>query len=206
MAAEGDDPALAAFRKQVQDFVAMWNGPWWTEGQFIHYCAGASCCARDSSGSSTSNTVAQLESTALGVPLRAMPTTPAANKWSKLGPCIDLLLVGLQCHQLLRSLWRSLNLGAESAVAGNNPEHERQYIEDLDFSAVQGKRWGTGMAALDDATFRFSISLLALVLEPLRTITAWLMRRAKESQSEFAMPRIFDFFLKDRSCTTYSEY
>ena len=105
--------------------------------------------------------------------------------------------------QLLVALRNKLpRAGAAPADGGN--DDEQQYVTDVDFGSVQGKRYLKALEMLMDPDCRFSLVLLSLVLEPLRTVTSWLMRRAKEAQGEHARPRTLDFFCESRSYVTFS--
>jgi hypothetical protein len=86
-----------------------------------------------------------------------------------------------------------------------------QLQNDLFFSAVAGARYNAGCKFLLDLATRGAMVCLGIVLEPIRYLTAWWMRRAREidSLSRFAI-RCSDCVLADslrtkRNCMARSE-
>ena len=116
---------------------------------------------------------------------RAMPPPPAGNKWTKLGDCVDAVLLLSLCHGLFGRLYDCLGAcvtqDGRRAAAKDDGEHEHLFLEDIDFGAVQGKRYRVGRQ-LFEPVMQVSMIVLALVMEPLRGVSAWLMGRAREAK------------------------
>ena len=186
---EDEDRGSEEFKKKVEEYMRVWNGPWWRPGEFIHDRGGHACCDREG----PKCTLERLVRTALAVPFRQVPLTPAANKWSKLGPCIDVLMFACLCHQLFVLLFATLPIAAHAEDATDEAAHDHAYTSDINYQAVQGRRYKRAMETLNSADCLFAMRLLAVVTEPIRTLTAWLMRRAKESQDEMRRPCLLDF-------------
>lgn len=76
--------------------------------------------------------------------------------------------------------------------------------KEVDFSKVQGKRYHDALRMLADLCLRSALIILVLVLEPLRCVTAWLMRRAQEVEDPCRVPAILNLFDPARSVVTSS--
>jgi hypothetical protein len=98
------------------------------------------------------------------VPFRCIPSTPAANKWTKLGPVIDILLDGLLCHGVVVLAFLQLQVESENKAA----DVDVQLQLDLNFSAVTGGRYQAARKFLIDASTNFSVAALRIAVEPVR--------------------------------------
>ena len=163
--------------QDLDDFFARWNGPWWKEGCVVHYCRGLSCC------SSPQDSVQRLTSSAEKVLFRSIVPTICASKWSKLGPVVDWILVGQLAHGMLCSSF--LKLGMNTSL--DRPNHElddevdAKLSEDLNFSVLKGKRYKVSCEFLSDGSRKRTLLHLAIAIEPTRYLSAWWMRRARET-------------------------
>lgn len=100
---------LWRFVLDVEEFVSVFNGPWWERG-FVHYCSGPSCCK------SREHTLERCVRALKRVPFRQVPSTPAANKWTKLGPVVDILMVGFAVHSVFLLAFLKLQVKDEVAA------------------------------------------------------------------------------------------
>ena len=184
-AADEDETTPAAgqrFLDNIRVFNALFNGCLWDKGVYTHFCAGESCCPgmydRDV-------LLERMTATLLCTFCRAMPPPPAGNKWTKLGDCVDAVLLLSLCHGLFGRLYDCLGAcvtqDGRRAAAKDDGEHEHLFLEDIDFGAVQGKRYRVGRQ-LFEPVMQVSMIVLALVMEPLREVSAWLMGRAREAK------------------------
>ena len=71
------------FVSKPKKFMARYNGAYWHHGVVEHYCSGPACCAGREA------CIAEMKLLAHQTLLRDVPLTPACNKWTKLGPCVD---------------------------------------------------------------------------------------------------------------------
>ena len=67
-----------------------------------------------------------------------------------------------------------------------------QLCHDATFSAVQGKRYTICAKWLQEASTPPSLTTLCIVLEPLRHLTAWFIRRAREHEDPGRVPPALD--------------
>ena len=106
------------------------------------------------------------------------PATPAINKWTKLSPVVDFLLLGLLCHSIFYRAFQSLRLPQTQDVVDHSMDFDM--IKDVFFSAVAGNRYTASLRFLADAATIPALVTLGLVLEPIRVLSSWFMRRARE--------------------------
>ena len=92
----------------------------------------------------------------------------------------------------------------KAPARSEHADTDANYFADVDFGALQGKRYAAALGMLQDAASRVAIVALALILEPLRAVTAWLMRQARELQDPCQRPSVLDYFNGPYSCITHS--
>ena len=122
---------------------------------------------------------------------RHQPQVPSVNKWTKLGPCCDAIAIGILTHRVFPLCPASLRI-AHAAPRGEDADAD--FLTDADFSSVQGRRFRLACGMLQDPLSQVALVMLCLVLEPIRHITAWLMRRACESEAPCGRPPVVDVF------------
>ena len=76
--------------------------------------------------------------------LRVKPQAPATNKWAKLGPCVDSLVIPLVVHRLLTHVFASMSSAFadpqdHSADVGN--DDDAAFVDEVACSLVQGRRY-----------------------------------------------------------------
>lgn len=103
--------ARAAFRQRLDEFFAVWNGAWWSPS-VTHHCGGQACCP---GGRKT--TIARLTSTAEMVMFNRSVPTIAANKWTKLGPVLDWMLLAHLAHGVLGTALQRLGFQSRGKQA-----------------------------------------------------------------------------------------
>ena len=125
---------------------------------------------------------------------RARPSVPAVNRWSKLGPALDIVLPLVLVHNLMHKL---LELLGSASGAGEDAGHDMADDEldaalksEFDFSKLQGLRYKASLSYFGNASTSNSLLVLALCLEPIRSVSAWWMRRARTGDA-----RLRDGFL-----------
>lgn len=161
------DRGLRQYRENLADFFSKFNGRLWLPRP-QHYCQGAACCPDQR------QRARKFAESARKVLFAAAPATPAANKWSKLGPVLDWTILCMLSHALLLSLMLALRVDKPQDEADDDLDPALHH--DLHFSAVLGKRWKSSTDFLTVAAHVDSMLCLAFALEPLRYISAWLMR------------------------------
>ena len=162
------------------DLMVVCNSKLWEE-EVDHFCRGASCCLPPS----PDVTPRQVAQKRVYVAVKAtvfpqVPATPAVNKWTKLAPVCDLLILGLLMHGIFPRVFATLQVASSGAAADIDMSMDFDMIRDVFFSAVAGSRFKAALRFLSDPATCPALVTLGLVLEPLRVITSWFMRRARE--------------------------
>ena len=188
---------LMEFILALRQLASVLNGRWWVD-HLQHFCTGPSCC---SSGKATA-VLRAIDALMKAVFMKA-PACPAVNKWSKLGPCVDILMFGLLVHQVLPRAFALMRLSG-SVLQSFAGDDDGDYLAALDFSALQGKRYNASKVMLQDPTALVAIICLSIILEPLRVVTAWFMRRAHQSSDSCARPPIVDLLSLPHSCIIHA--
>ena len=94
-----------------------------------------------------------------------------------MGPVVDMMICSMGLHNCLAVAFKTLRVKSQNVQSDLDP----QLLMDLRFSAVAGKRYEAARKFLLDGRSRWHLVILALVLEPVRFVSSWLMRRAKET-------------------------
>lgn len=175
--ASGPTQADRRFRKYqgiLKEFAEVFNGDWCASRKLVHFCSGAPRCCRN-----RAHTEQRMVQCLRKLVFHGAPLPPAAAKWTRLGPVLDILLLGACVHDVFAAVFMTLQYKAEATSP--DASMDPQLLQDIMFSAVTGRRFSEAKDFLRSADNRSKLSQLALVLEPLRHLTSWLMRRARES-------------------------
>ena len=133
-----------------------------------------------------------MENAMKSVLFRKIPVVPAANKWSKLGPSMDVVIIGNLCHRMLERVFELLSLSEGSnegkqtqLVAFKTDDHDAHIdpalVQDASFSAVAGTRYMQSLRFIANLLTTITLSIFAVVYEPVRFLTAYWLRRARET-------------------------
>ncbi len=163
----------STFLAQLRIFFQIFNGELWGNASFIHYCFGVGCACGGKAPEAMVNNLRK-------VMFKAMPNTPAINKWTALGPVLDFLLFGCVVHMAFVSTFLKLALGMKERDMGDVRGLDMDFVKDMSFSAVAGNRFRTSRGFLSNPEHLSVIVMFALVLEPLRHMTSWFLRRCRE--------------------------
>ena len=87
------------------ELMSVLNGCWWHE-EMCHYCSGAQCCPLLRGEDRRKKIVARIAAALHKTVFRAVPAPPAVNKWTKLAPVCDLLVLGLLTHNIFRNAFK----------------------------------------------------------------------------------------------------
>lgn len=161
-------------------FLGFWNGHVWCDAPPAlgpHHCLTPQC----RQGRSREACERRAAQTTADLAWRCQPCVPTKGKWTKLGPVLDwhLLAQGLmgvlqKCCQIAFGRLSVKLPQPESEGQG----HDQAYLVDVDWHAVQGQRCAKLLVGLADPKMFVDILCLALVLEPLRWLTRWFLRRS----------------------------
>ena len=144
----------------------------------------ADCCRRTGGeGWDRTETVGKATSAILACIFNHMPTVPAASKWTKLYPALDYIFAAAAPHTLITPLYTkafgelTVKTVAQAKVfaAGAGPMNA-DLVQDVCWHAVAGMRLMATFKLISDHTKIAVILMLAIVLEPLRFFTYWLLK------------------------------
>ncbi len=98
----GGERSVRLYRESLGRLRTICNGAWTEHGLLRHHCMG--CC------SSLEETQKKVKEALQSVVFRRSLSAPARNKWTKLGPVLDTLLLGTLCHGVFTSAFLTLSL------------------------------------------------------------------------------------------------
>lgn len=108
---DGDGKGRRSHHNQVftaiTNFIAIFNGPWWEKGSWVHCCRrDGSCCGvfGDSDLQRLQVSRDRAVQAIRQVILRRRPGKASANKWSKLAPAFQFFVLGSAPHGMLVAL------------------------------------------------------------------------------------------------------
>ena len=72
----------------------------------------------------------------LKVLLHSAPDTPAADRWTKLGPCLDVAVPSLLAHDSFGESFRAMGIKHDMVDQNGDHEAEADYLVDTPYEAV----------------------------------------------------------------------
>ena len=160
-----------AFTKALHEFFAVFNGR--SGPKLIHHCSGSDCCIN---GEVT--TCERMTNSVCAVLLSRVPELPAMSKWTNVACCVDsfvgLILANNVLEQLFTETFRKMRTPTRSA---STTEGGGDLADDgsFDWHKVAGRRLSRARGAATSRVWRVSLVTLAIVAEPLRTMTRFFM-------------------------------
>ena len=174
---------LMNFIQRMKEFLAVFNGPLYQAGEMVHYCLGSrNCCPQ--------GTKKRMVAALKDVPFCHPPEVPE-NKWTKRGPCVDTFLFGFLCGGLWPKVFKNLK-GSVTVNEILSSNLDPKLAHDMFFQVLEGARFKTGLQLVEHGAF--PVCSVAFAIEPIRYLTRWLMRRAREAQDYRYQSRIFDIW------------
>ena len=178
--------ARATFEKAAERFSAAWNGPLWESGVCVYYQPHGDTKSRV-------EIAREMASSAKAFLFNTVPSSPAANKWTKLGPSADFMTFALCPHRLLAGAFSKLKEPKEeTTLQGDLNDLDPDLCKDVAFSAVAGSRYKASKEFLGAEETPTLLMRLCLVLEPLRHLTGWWMKCASDVEDPCRPPRLMD--------------
>ena len=138
---------------------------------------------------------------------RTMPVRPVKGKWTKLGVCLDWWLLNLGVMNLMSKLWPCAYSAFMFQVKQVFEGDGEGLVEDFDWHQVRSKR-ATFIHGCLTEVVTMSITIMCVVLEPLRHLTFWFLRRGstfrrvRRQQLGGAPPPVCDLVSLQRSPAT----
>ena len=178
--------ARAMFEKAAERFSAAWNGPLWESGVCVYYQPHGDTKSRV-------EIAREMAFSAKAFLFKTVPSSPAANKWTKLGPSADFMTFALCPHRLLAGAFSKLKQPKEEAtLQGDLNDLDPDLRKDVAFSAIAGSRYKASKEFLGAEETPMLLMRLCLVLEPLRHLTGSWMKCASDVEDPCRPPRLMD--------------
>lgn len=157
------------YRKSWESFVAIFNGIIWATACTVgpHYALDLVDFA---------NLKHRAVVAIARVLFRSMPKRPCKGKWTKLGPCADWWMLALGTMNLLTRLWNIAYKEFLITVVKLACASEPELTQDFNWHELRSKRCKYIESGLTEATVT-SLVILCIVLEPLRFLTKWFLKR-----------------------------
>ncbi len=122
---------------------------------------------------------------------RTMPWKPNPKKWTKLGTALDwhLVAVGLNVLGLqLDTAYQEISISA-SMSEDINAAPDPELVQDVSWHELEGKRFRSYRSAVKQPSFLQDVTVLCVVMEPLRYLSRWFLRRSSLVRRNFAQAR-----------------
>ncbi len=191
--------AQQQFQRRLDALLAVCNGPLGT-APWTHYCANESCC----SGYDLVVTQRRMSEAIVGFFFCSLPTIPSPSKWTKTGPCLDWVLGCLWVHSALPQIMDEAFSRAfvSSTLGAPRNEDDQLFTEEVAWRQLEGKRMRLATEFFRKPDISASLTILALVKEPLRWLTCVFLKCAKSLEEPTQWPPLCDLCRKDASCVT----
>ena len=128
-----------------------------------------------------------------GVHFRSLPVSPQPKKWTKLGTSLDWHLLNVGCMNMLpRLLPRAFAKFSAPSDGGGGDEEAKPFeflSGDFDYHKVESAMYRAYSAGVAAAPFLPSTIIMCIVMEPLRYITKWFLRRSSVARRTRAQLR-----------------
>ena len=116
--------------------------------------------------------------------LRVLPAVPVASRWTKIGGCLDFIVGGVLCSGVLPLMF----VVAFSATPGPGRDDEGGALHEVDIEEWKDQQWHrvtsqrirAAREFLQNKVIMTKVLILAVVLEPIRRLTTWLLNAARE--------------------------
>ena len=126
--------------------------------------------------------------------MAALPVTPGAGKWTLLGPCVDWHLVGFAANRCIQ------HLTTVAFAALDLPLHAGKGVDgQLTWQELRRVRVTKSLKFVGEVDFEIRLCIYALVLEPVRYLTAWSLRKSKDFIDPCTHPPLLDVTFEEAS-------
>lgn len=98
----GTSRGMRMYQQDIDKFSSIFNGPLYEANHLVHYCSG--CCKN------RRESEVRMLNALKRIVMRAAPAPPTANKWTSLGPVLDVLVIGFLTHAVFVSLFLTLKV------------------------------------------------------------------------------------------------
>lgn len=187
------DRAAEAYAAKWDRFWSVWNGKVVGGGaRYVPYCGGARCCPEGSEQTAT-----RMAKTLVSLWLSSLPVVPEAGKSTLLAPCVDWFWLGFCLNEIIRHVCERA-LSAFDAPLSADAKHG----EHLSWHELRGVRVQRSLTFLSGRFVAARLTIFALVLEPVRFLTAWALAKSKDFPDPCAHPALLDVVSEQHSPAT----
>ena len=184
-----------AFAQKASFFLEMFNGG--ANGKPCHVCSHSGLPGEQRHCRSRMEAVNKCTKALLDLFLTCVPTIPAPNKWSKLFGPLDFCLSGIVVNDWLAEVFLRAFADLQfkefdDQMARDVSTADPKLVETLCFNAVNGRRYKSTRAFLQDAEAKWAISLLTVALEGNRALTWHWLSCLSKSLSPGSRPPLYD--------------
>ena len=117
-----------------------------------------------------------------------------ANKWTKLGPCLDFYVLGSSVHSVIGPIVSKAFAKLSVSVPRVNVGHASEaFVQDLDWAQVAGSRAKLTTSLVTDGVRQLYIVMLAIVVEPLRYLVSWLLKHSRVAKDPTKRPPLSSY-------------
>jgi hypothetical protein len=132
---------------------------------------------------------------------------PVSSKWTKFGPGLTFILVGLGVGNVMPGC---VTLGLGTAFDMRVVDAKAAEIHELSWHKVGGKRYTVSFKMLMDPLTYFKAAVLAIAVEPIRWLTYYFLRMGSANRKACEKPPICDLVFSGSSpvmaCLVYFSY
>ena len=206
--------AKRRFRTAGEALYSLLNGSMWQPHVLFHHCRSPACCNTWSRKVS----VVRISRALIEFIFHTPPTSPEIGKWTKIGPTLDRVSIGMGTHGIYAAVFEAAFAAtkasrAKSASTGSTlgqlqdlaeQSHDHEFLQETRWSEVRSKRAVKSVAFLTNPRSAVDVWLLSLALEPVRIIMRVLFICCRQdpscaSQKAEHRPALFMFANKHAS-------
>ena len=167
------------YAKACADFGSFFS---WVSGQLVHVCPGEECC------SSLGRYKQRAQTVIISLVYRCLPSVPTKSKWTKTGPCLDFHMLS-QGFDLLQ---KQLPMAFDPKGVTVTVHKGYQDPEEIGWHRMVGIRSQKARELVADPLTFYKVTILSIVLEPLRFLTRWFMvegsKKRRDRRQRSGMP------------------
>ena len=168
------DKALKKYARSLLELIAIFNGDISVD-KWHHHCCSPSCCSGTAGPHDVSIMRRRMVDSVLKVVLATLPTTPQKGKWTKTWPCVVWFLRAMGVHNMFSQALRITSEHHRQPQVAPSVGDDVVSGMDIDFARIKGIRRQRAEKFASNPSVRFNVSLVCVVLEPLRFLCGWFL-------------------------------
>lgn len=166
-----NSPSVVEFKAAWLAFRSIFNGDL-ALVQLKHHCIDPGCCE----GHQPSVSKRRMIESIRRLCFVTLPVVPNQGKWTKSAACIFFFAKTMCASAILQQIWEAA-LGKLNTVVTVqfSSEDDPALVQEVGWHAVVSKRVQKGGAAVRDRTMPTKLLMMAILLEPFRWLSGWLL-------------------------------